>query len=518
MGTAAGVKPQNPRGGSHDYNPVKVNELETWFGDVVFHAPGMDIKLIGSQQDFLDITALDGDGSPMSLYGFGATGPRFGFFEVDTLEAQFISDEDFPLVGDWLKFIVGAYYFESEQGFNSAELLGADLNPEFVIANNLPAVSPLLAPVFDLLDGAGVPLDGTGVLDVNARVRFDGIMDTESLAYFMQATADITDWFALTLGARYQVEERLVAKSDSRLVLPAGGPEVTIQSYSADTDRSLIAKSRNFDPKVGLEFRPSWSWLGSEPLVYATYQTATTSATFNVINIYNDPEMVRSTKIRAYEVGLKTSWFDGLLDLNAAVFDYKITDPQVQVVSLFSGGAIAFENAEGQHIQGIEADMLLNVWPSVFNNNLIVTLSGSYLDAIYTSYKNGSGYNELGIFVGGQDYSGNPITRAPEHSYTVGFLYNIPTRRGPIEVGADFYHNAGYSNTAQGDRKALEPAFSTLGANVSFLWEEHDLRLTVYGRNVLDEDYNYSRFQTDFGVLHARAPLAAYGVRLNWDF
>ena len=63
-----------------------------------------------------------------------------------------------------------------------------------------------------------------------------------------------------------------------------------------------------------------------------------------------------------------------------------------------------------------------------------------------------------------------------------------------------------------------EDAFGVLGARVSYLYEPWQLRVTVFGQNILDEYYTYGAMGTDFGPLTTAVPPATYGVRLNWEF
>ncbi len=42
-------------------------------------------------------------------------------------------------------------------------------------------------------------------------------------------------------------------------------------------------------------------------------------------------------------------------------------------------------------------------------------------------------------------------------------------------------------------------------------------RITAFGQNLGDENYNSGRFINDFGALDVKAPREHYGVRLNLD-
>lgn len=513
VGALLGITPQDPRnGGKNDHEIIKDTEVTTVFGGMTFFTPWADVKILGSDQEVIDINIVDFDASDRPIATF--TGLP-GFAETTTAEIQIISNDQSP-ASDWLRWIAGVYYFDSRAGFNPGIL---SVNATDLTAYGVD-LSALTTPLGDLLGPLNLPglSDPFAALSEDTTLHFRGVLLTESLAYYAQADIDFTEWLTLTIGARYQTEERAIELSNAAIRLPGMAP-VVYQSFSADTDPNLRDTTSNFDPKISISVRPGDGWLGEEPLLYASAQTATTSLTYNSINITDQPEKVKATEILAYEVGIKTRFMDGLIDVNAAVFQYEIDNPQVQVVSLQAGGAVLFENAEGQRIRGAEFETLFVLLPELTDNGLIFTASGTYLDAIYTSYKDGSGYNEeTGMFETGQDYTGNRSIRAPEFSFAAGLSYTLFTGMGPLELGVDYYYNAGYSYLAQGTDLATEPAYSTVGANLNFLIEEWGVRVAVFGRNILNEDYNLSRHTTDFGTSDLPAPLATYGLQLKWGF
>ena len=89
---------------------------------------------------------------------------------------------------------------------------------------------------------------------------------------------------------------------------------------------------------------------------------------------------------------------------------------------------------------------------------------------------------------------------------------------GIVEIGGDYYHNSGFHYLAQEDSFTEEGSYRLLSLRASYLHETSNVRVTLFGTNVTDTRYNYSRFTLDFGTTDAAAPPAFYGIRLNWDY
>lgn len=502
------IAPQDPRHGSNDTDAYITSDNRIFNGKLGVDAGPVTVNLFGSHQRIENTNNYDFDGSPTPIANFRM---GLGFSKVETAELQLLSNRDFP-GSEWLELQAGVYYFKQHAGFD----------PAFLTAGGVDLVAGQLAGV-QLPDGLTNALASVlGALPVPnpITVYISGVLDTQSIAYYTQNTAHFTDWASVTVGARYQTEKRLIDRSQAGLYNADGSATlIPGQNYSGHDDPRYRKTSNTFDPKVSFNFRPAGDWFGDNPLLYLSYQTATTSDTYNTINIYQAPDLVKGTKIKAYELGLKTRLLDDLVDLNVAAFHYDIDKPQIQIVSLTAGGAVRLENAGAQRIRGAEFDTVIQLFPEWTHNGLVLSASAAYLDAKYTSYENGSGFDErTGLFSGNNDFTGNRIPRTPKLSGTVALSQQFELERGSLEVAADYYHTGSFYYLAQATSNVQEQAYGLLGAHVSYLYDPWNLRLTVFGTNLLDEDYNLSRFRTDFGINDTPAPLSVYGLRLNWDF
>jgi iron complex outermembrane receptor protein len=469
-----------------------------YFAETNFRFNKFDSKLILSKQSLLNPECLtDFDGTNAPIISFGS--PTFS--DVKTAELQFISNED-SWGSSWLEWIGGFYYIDSVAGLDPKfSLFGGEHGD--VLGIPISDVLALLpTPLSNLLNS--VPLTG------GVNLGLHGLLSTESTAAFLQTTFKLTDWAELTLGGRYQEEQRIVLKSSTQ-ILSGDDSETTLFDWANDGVGDTSVESTNFSPKVALNFYPN-----DALMIYLSWQEGYKSGTFNTINVTDDIDYAEPEDVVAYELGAKYSNSNGFT-LNGAIFQTEIENIQVQFTSLLNGGAVTFENAGAGRIRGIDFDSKILVFPSLVDD-LVFSLSGAYLDAIYTDYKNGSGFDEeTGIFVGGQDFTGNRMVRTPEYTATMAISKTFMFKPGPLEVTVDGYYNSGYPYQAQ-NTLFFEEEYYLINARASFLIEEWDLRITASGKNLNDAVYAYSQFPNDFGRLEALAPPTNYSLALQWNF
>jgi iron complex outermembrane receptor protein len=505
LGRTLGIEAQDPYAGEVNEDIFFFHNNETIYGSLNFFLEPFDARVIAGTQDITSLSNYDFDGSPLPLVFFQI---EPGAAEVDSLEFQLLSNQD-SWGADWFKWIVGAYYFESTAGFPNgfARLASTDLDNGTLLGIEIPqSVSSLI----DSLTG-GLPIP-------DGRVDFIGLLKTESISYYTQMTFSITDWMDLTLAGRYQNDERYIIESSSGLRTSSGDTLPLLYNSGVDDPRWRDEHS-SFKPKVSLEFRPPSGVLGEEPLVYITYQQAIKGSAYNVINLIDDPEFVKPEELDAFEIGLKTRFMDGAITLNAAAFYYDLTNPQVQFVSVLEGGVISFENAGSAEVKGFEIDSVVQILPNTIDN-FVFTIASTFLDPIYTSYENGTGFDPTtGLLSSGAfDFTGNQIVRSPKFSGTVGLSKAFNFDTGQLEIAADYFHTSKIYFLAQNSEFSEQEAYGVVNVRASYIYDPWGLRLSVYGKNVADEEYSNALVLTDFGRLEARAPRSQYGVRVNWDF
>lgn len=487
-----------------DYPPELGSKQEVLYGSLEWRLPWFDTKIIGSDLYApTKVGSQDFDGSPMPIAAFYTDGQ---FADYKTWEFQVLSNED-SWGAEYFEWIAGLYYLESVVGYDPFYLQVA---PDFVdglLSGRFGLPGSLVQPLESFLSRLGLdatPLGNDGLVVVGR-----GVLGAESQSAFAQTTVHATDWLDVTLGGRYQEEERYLIKADTGVMTPGGNGTVRALRFP------LESKSvSNFSPKVSLSLFPTTK---SDMMIYASWSKGFKSATYNIVNIYEAPDYVQPEEVSQYELGLKSEWLEGDLRFNAAVFQITINNLQSGFVSLLAGGAVTLENAGEAQIKGAEFD-LTYVPFSDWNPGFVVSANLGYLDAIYTDYRDGAGYNEnTGLFSNNLDFTGNDIVRTPELSGGLVLSQSVPIgSRHEVEIAVDGYYNSGFNYTPQNTVK--EPEYTLMNGRISYLYVPWNLRMTAFGKNLTDERYHFSKFQTDFGVNQTLAPPLQYGLRLEWNY
>ena len=465
----------------------------------------MDIKFLASDQRTSIISTTDYDGSPVALVSFsplyGTDKERALVSYNRTAELQLLSNKD-GWMSEQLQWIAGLYYIEGDQGFGPIYLQAAGLeSPLRQILSNpaplpgspqLPEITGLLT-LFDQLRAEGI--------DPGAAVQLYGLLDTVSYAGYTQATYSFTEKIRLTLGARYSVDERDLYRAEVNARLNSG-EVLPLTRFDPDAERQS-----NFSPKVSFDIKPY-----DDVLVYASWQRGFKSGTFNCVNILVSPEFVKPETLTAMELGVKSDLFNRRLRLNAAVFDNRIDDLQVQFISLISGGVTSLENAASAKIRGAEFEATWAITPA-----LVLTTAATVLDATYEDYESASGYDTTtGFYRSDYDFSGNRITRTPKRVVQAGLSYTMNVPGGTLEIAGDGAWNSGYYFDAQNVTE--QNAFRKYDARLSYFHDGSGVRVTAFGRNLTDARIFDFKYLTDFGVASRLAPPHVYGLRISKDF
>lgn len=511
LGTAVGIDGEDGR--NYKVNPdlpifghlqsFVISSQTDWFFD------SFDMKLLLSHQAHSNPYNYDYDGT--SFPGASFIVHRHEA-DIDEAEIQFLSNEGTPF-SDWLTLTGGAFYFKNEQGFDPVELTVGGLDP-----TNLSSIGLTLPPAIeDLLSSITEPLLG-GVKTPLYSLSNIGLVETESWSVFLQATANITEWMALTLGGRYQNEERGVAQSETSVRL-LNGTEIPLVKWTEARDENnnphpLSDVTKGFTPKISLDFTP----FDDGTLFYMSYQEAVKAHSYNAFAFYLAPAYVEAEETTAYEIGLKTTLFDDTVQLNLAAFRYEIENLQTQSISLTNGGALSLDTAGSSESQGWEFDIKADIFPSIFGN-LVGTINGTFLDATYTDYVDGAGHDPVtGIFTQNNDFTGNNVTRSPEFTGSASIANTWLIPGGPLEATVSYYYNDGFFYAATNDPRFSQPKYDLWGAHLSYLLEESNLRITLSGQNLMDEFYTAGMLKLDFGAMASLGTRRTIGLKLDYEF
>ncbi|MDB5971504.1 MAG: hypothetical protein JWQ90_3954 [Hydrocarboniphaga sp.] len=480
------------------------------YGSGNYRAEPFDTKLtLSTQKVFADRQALDYDGSRLPLVS--ATAHSKGQIdEAKSVELQFLSN-DSSWGHEHFQWVLGGFYFDETGGYDPVTLAAA---PNLLLALSSGALTPGLTIPTGLTDLIG-RLDGLGLLGTNTggvQLPLYGMLNTQSRSAFSQATWFINEVFNLTVGARYQDEERKVFDSRSTVRLPDGTSQTLLPLIPGQWDDER--RTKNFSPKATLSAQTDGI------LYYAGWGKAFKGGTFNTVNVYTPPSYVKPQEVTSYELGIKSEFPKYGLRLNAAAFYNDIRDPQVLYVSVLTGGAVVLENAQKARTKGFELEgsllPLMDLDPG-----LVLTGNLTYVDARYTEFTNGSGYNPNLLYLSASnlDFAGNRIPRTAKWTGSFGFVQTIEAgNSGEIELAADATYNSGFYWNAQNTPFVKEDAYTLIDARLSYLYRPWNVRVTAFGSNLTDERYHEAQFQTDFGDTVTLAYPRQYGLRVGLTF
>lgn len=512
LGSALGISCAPDYKANTNLDNTAFSELKAAALTMQFFPGPFDIKTITAYQDTNGQSLVDFDGSNANLVEFGGDGtqkenqPQL-FGEIFTQELQFISNADSPW-SDKLEWIFGLYYLNSTVGYDPVGFAVAGLNNGLsgLVGGGtpLPIDISVFNPFLDLLGNILSPLDDV----LQASVKVTGSLDTVSQAAYTQATWTPISWLDVTAGGRIQTEERRVYNANlaARTQVVGEASDVTALSYPSES-----FKESNFSPKLSVSVVPA-----DGQLIYASYQRAFKSGSYNIVNLTESPTFIRPETVTAFELGIKSSLLDKRLQLNAAIFKTEIEDLQSQFVSLLSGGVVQFQNAELATVEGADFDIK---WAA--SEAWLFTFGASYLDGVYNKFENAVGYTEsnngfAGLYSPSQTYSGNTIVRNPELTASFGANWHAAVPGGELDFNVDYYYNDGFYYDAANQLE--QEAYTVLNARMTYSHMRSNIDVSLFASNLENSQYFIYQFQTDFGVVGKLAQPVSYGLGVKWAF
>jgi iron complex outermembrane receptor protein len=288
---------------------------QTWIAAATINWAISDSLKIRSLTGYIDHISSDGVDDDNSLLPIE--------YSADFVRPSRSISEEVDLVGDTsrVKWILGAFYFHENA------------------AADLP-----------------VSLPGTGTIHLGEK------SDVNNAAIFGDLTYSITDRLRLNLGLRYNYETNTYQEYWS--FAPIAGPESA--TYHTTTNDAL--------PKVALQYD-----LTSDMHAYAQWSVGVKTGGVNFPNGSGTLlPLYQPERLNAYEVGLKSQFFDHLFTANLAAFYYDYKNLQVSVDVPPVGTQI---NPAKARDYGVEGDFRWNV-----SRAFTISVSPTLLDAQFLNF------------------------------------------------------------------------------------------------------------------------------------
>ncbi len=172
-------------------------------------------------------------------------------------------------------------------------------------------------------------------------------------------------------------------------------------------------------------------------------------------------------------------------------------------VSVLTGDAwSATTTCRGRASKGAEGDALWVPLPES-NSGLVLTAAVSYLNAKYTDYPNGRGFDDAtGLAFGNgfplpllpaRNLSGNWVTRTPNLTYNATVTQTVPLGDGSVEMALDGNYNSGYYFLPQDSPLYRCNAYYLLNAHVTYTYDRWHTQMHRLGQEHHQPDLQRER-------------------------
>lgn len=347
---------------------------------------------------------------------------------------------------------------------------------------------------------------GLSVTPPTAVPYFRNPFDTSDLtawALFTQLEFDITSRLTLVGGLRYNNEKRDFA-IDYRGALPTAGPlftgrvsdEAFIPSfgvnYKLDPDVLLYAKVSKGYQAPGFNFAPG--------------AAATKSPTFGPETLW------------AYELGIKSQFFDRRVTFNAAVFNYDYSD--IQIRSTIGVGLTEVQNAASARLRGAEASLNVNAGSGISFAGHVTYLDAKYRDFCQAISGGDPQVNDPICAPGRADRSGNRLNLAPKWSGGVSVNYEGQIgNAGKLSANASYDFSSSVFYLSNANEPGVESGdWGILNGRIGFEIDGGP-EVFVYGRNLTDKRFIAFTSRVSAGsVPVVMNEPRTYGVGLRYHF
>jgi iron complex outermembrane receptor protein len=245
---------------------------------------------------------------------------------------------------------------------------------------------------------------------------------------------------------------------------------------------NLSKKYKDFLPKIGVDYQ-----ITPRIMVYASYSEGFKAGGFNGLsdNFRQLNSPFDAQKVKAYEIGFKSDFFDRKARLNVSAFFIDYGSIQQQYVD--DEGVFSTLNYAAEH-KGIEAE--LNVRPFT---GLTLWANGVYNDGVYGE----------AVGIENAPFAGNDMINVFKYQATIGADLDLPLGNGNFIMGANYNMRADYFSTIDNNAMGHVPSTQLLAAYIGY--EINDWSLRLSGKNLTNEIY----YTTGFGFDHINPRMMA---------
>jgi iron complex outermembrane receptor protein len=317
-------------------------------------------------------------------------------------------------------------------------------------------------------------------------------VDNASYAGFGSVTWNVSDAFRLRAGGRYTHDELKTRRVAYDMPGALPGSSAIIGSVAGDTTER--GGANDFSWKLTAEYD-----LDYDIMVYASAARGYKGpglASSGVLNPDVDP-LIRPETVMAYDIGIKSTLFNGLATLNIAAFYEDFSDFQTQIYDT-STNPPGFRTTNAGSLESKGATIQATVRPA---QGLSLMANAAFVDAQYKDLDGLSCPYEFTVpqltggcrIVGGRPVisaDGNRLANAPEFKFFVAANYETPlTSTIDLLLATDYSWRDDEQFSANGDPNTVQSAYGIWNASAGLSVNEGAFELRGFVRNIADTSY-----------------------------
>ena len=459
------------------------------------------------------ITSLDEGAAVNPDDGSGTVNLAVGsVFSVEaeqfTQDLRIASNLDGPF-----DFVAGLYYWREElaNAHESYLFLDVDFNLDgavdfndcfdpIAVAFGLPP-SAAGAATEGLFNSLGFSLAGFATLGCNAKNSF--AQDRTSTAAYFDGSYALTDALLLRYGIRYTRDDAEQSRFNAHFAGADGIPVLgTINGGSFDPLATIPRQDfsdSEVTGRIGLDYTTP-----NGTLFYGSFNQGYRGGAFNA-QAYYDPSEISIAEpefLDSFEVGFKSTLWDGRVRLNGAAFFYSYEGQQFISIDIATFVQTLI-NIDESEIRGLEIEAAAQL-----SHAVLVQLGVGVLD---TEVKKG--------VLAGEDLSGRVLPGSPELNVNASLDWNLfSTENGTLTLHLDATFQ---DETLYAFGSGMGDSYTVFNGRLGFSALDERWGVSIWGRNLGDEEYfNFwadGRETLGYVYSHVAAP-RTYGVELTYRF
>lgn len=289
---------------------------------------------------------------------------------------------------------------------------------------------------------------------------------------------------------------------------PGVGDCVTLDSQGNSGLVEGELKESNIAYRLAIDWTPT-----EQALVYGSYSVGYKAGSYPTLLSATDEQYkpVTQERIEAFEIGLKSEWYGGMLRVNTSLFHYNYEDKQLFTIyrDPIFGPIQRLDNVPESVVQGWELEI-----QAAPVEGLFLSIGSALLRTEVTDYLGTTNEGEQNV-----DFSGNQLDYASPFELTAIINYEWPMFQDFFaSVGFDGkYSYEAYADLSN-DERIKRDSYFVMNARLGFRPAQGAWNLQVFVKNLTDKVYyNSLQSQVDGFVRFAGKP-RTYGFRADYTF